>query len=144
MHERLAGWCYRTCTFSSAINERNRSRFSFESQLFSLLYHTRDGLWQRTMRIQGIFNRTQVGRESLISKSPSLIGPVQRTCSNVRPITKYVGGKFRDLLAKHENNENWHTKKITCHMVSETHVLFVEPFQCHQLGHSVVPYEDIQ
>ena len=29
------------------------------------------------------------------------------------PIIKFVGGKFRDLEANHENNENWHPMNIT-------------------------------
>ena len=36
------------------------------------------------------------------------------TCCTARLwVENFVGGKFRDLLMSHENNENWHPTKIT-------------------------------
>ena len=46
--------------------------------------------------------------------APSLLDVVQ----HMLLIIKFVGGKFRDLEINHENNENWHPKKITRYTVA--------------------------
>ena len=53
--------------------------------------------------------------------APSLLDVVQRMLL----IIEFVGGKFRDLEANHENNENWHPTKITCYTACSPVVLIL-------------------
>ena len=63
------------------------------------------------------------------------------TLDFVQQIVKFVGGKFRDSLVDHGNNENWHPTKITRYtvFVREVMTLYPLPFSSAPLPSLPLP-----